>query len=95
MINDVDINKIVVSNKLPFSKQDFIYFIGYKDDKTNRPICIFFPKVSAYRIDFGETECMYFMIKEEKVFDKYMEIWEKVSNIIKELIVNLYIVKNI
>ena len=31
LINDVDINKIVVSNKLPFGKQDFKYFIGYKD----------------------------------------------------------------
>ena len=30
-INDIDINKIVVSNKLPFGKQDFKYFIGYKD----------------------------------------------------------------
>ena len=24
-----------------------------------------------------ESECMYFMINEEKVFDKCMEIWEK------------------
>ena len=32
-IGDIDINKIVVSNKLPFNKQDFIYFIGFKDDK--------------------------------------------------------------
>ena len=31
--NDIDINKIVVSVKLPFHKQDFIYFIDYKDDK--------------------------------------------------------------
>ena len=30
-INDIDINKIVVSNKLPFGKHDFQYFIGYKD----------------------------------------------------------------
>ena len=30
-INSVDISKAVVSNKLPFSKEDFIYFIGYKD----------------------------------------------------------------
>ena len=27
-INDIDINKVVVSNKLPFVKQDFKYFIG-------------------------------------------------------------------
>ena len=32
-INDMEINKIVVSNKIPFGKQDFKYFIGYKDDK--------------------------------------------------------------
>ena len=74
MINDIDINKIVVSNKLPLSQQDFRYFIGYKYDKQIRPLCIFFSKVNAHRIDFDETECMYFMIKEENVFDKYMEI---------------------
>ena len=28
---------------------------------------------------------MYFMIKDEKHFDKYMKIWEKVSNIIKKI----------
>ena len=33
LINEIDINEIVVSNKLPFNKQDFKYFIGYKDDK--------------------------------------------------------------
>ena len=50
-----------------------------------RPLSIFFPKVSAYRIDFDETECMYFMLK-KKVIDKYMEIWDiiKVCNIIKK-----------
>ena len=40
--------------------------------------------MNAYRIDFDETNCMYFMIKEEKVFDKFMETWEKVSNMIKK-----------
>ena len=34
-INNVDINKIVVSNKLHFGKQDFKYFIGYKDSEKN------------------------------------------------------------
>ena len=32
-INDIYIDKIIVSNKVPFSKQDFKYFIDYKDDK--------------------------------------------------------------
>ena len=30
-INEVNINEIVVSNKFSFGKQDFKYFIGYKD----------------------------------------------------------------
>ena len=32
LINEIDINKAVVSNKLPFGKKDFKYFIGYKDN---------------------------------------------------------------
>ena len=33
LINDIDINKIVVSNKFTFGKQDFKCFIGYKDSE--------------------------------------------------------------
>ena len=43
--NNIDINKIVVSNKFPFDKQDFNYFIGYKYNKEIRPLCIFFPEM--------------------------------------------------
>ena len=32
-INNIHISKIAVSNQLPFGKQDFKYFIGYKDVK--------------------------------------------------------------
>ena len=54
-INNIDINKIVVCDQFPFGKQNFVDFIGYKDYKTIRPSCIFFPKGSAYRIYFDET----------------------------------------
>ena len=40
ILNDIDINKIVASNKLPFGKQDFKYFIGYKDSEKFRPLHI-------------------------------------------------------
>ena len=81
----------MVANKLPLGKQDFIYFIGYNDDKRIRHLCI----VSAYVTDFDETECIYFMIKQEKLSDRYMEIWEKVSSITKKFNIELIIVKNI
>ena len=32
-IKNIDINKIVVSNKTSISKKDFKYFIGYKNTK--------------------------------------------------------------
>ena len=54
-----DINKIVVSNKVSFSKKGFKYFIGYKDAKKFRPSCTFLPKLSAYRKDFDEIKCLF------------------------------------
>ena len=38
--------------------------------------------MSAYKRYSDKIECIYFMIKDEKIFDKYMPISEKVSNII-------------
>ena len=40
-IKNVGIDKIVVSNKVPFCKEGFKYFIGYKDSKTSQTfMCI-------------------------------------------------------
>ena len=36
-INNIDINKMIASNKFLFDKQDFKYFIGYKNNKEIRP----------------------------------------------------------
>ena len=50
----IDINKIVVSNKVSFGINEFKHFIGKKEAKEIRP-SVFFPKMNAYRIDFDET----------------------------------------
>ena len=51
--------------------------------------------MGTYR-SFDRIRRMYFLIKEENVFDKCNEIWEKVSNIIKkQLIGNFCTIKNI
>ena len=49
LINDIDINKIVVFNKLPFGKRDFKF------------MCIFCPRMSIYKRDFDKTKCIYFL----------------------------------
>ena len=71
-INYADVNKIVVSNSLPFGEKDFEYFIGYKDAKKNRPFHIFCLKNGyIYKRNFYKTRCMYFLIKDENFFKKY------------------------
>ena len=76
--NDVEINKIVVSNMLTFGKQDFKYFIGYKHSEKIKPLCILHSQMIIYRRDLDENRLMYFLIKVKKVFIKYVEIFEKV-----------------
>ena len=50
---------------MSFGKNGFEYFIGYKDAKKIRPLCIFLPKMSAYGRDFDKTKCMSFLRKDE------------------------------
>ena len=76
--------KALFWKKLLFSKKDFKYFTGYKNATKIRPLCIFLPKMRIYKRGFVKTKCMRFLIKDETFFDKYTEIWEKVSNIIKK-----------
>ena len=71
---NIDINKIVSSNKVSFGKKGFTYFIGYKDDINIRPLCIFLPKMSTYRKDFDETKYITFFKKDDELLEKYNEI---------------------
>ena len=83
-IKDLDINKIVVSIVFPSGKEDFKYFIGYKDSEKILPLCIFHPQMTIYKRSFDENRRIYLLTKEEKVFFfEYIEILEKVSIIIK------------
>ena len=56
----------------------------------NRLLCIFLPKMSAYRKDFDETKYMSFYDRKIMKFGKKLKIVSK-----KISIVNLYTMKNI
>ena len=43
-IKNIDINKIVVSNKVSFGEKAFKHFIGYKDGKKLKPYIYFSQK---------------------------------------------------
>ena len=87
-IKNIDINEIVVSNKVSFGKKGFEYFIGYKDAKI-RLLCIFLRKIR----DFDETKYMSFFIKDGELLDKYGKRLKIKSG--NNLIVNQYIMQRI
>ena len=66
-ISNIDINKIVVSNKVSCGKKGFKCFFCYKDAKKLRPLCIFLQEMSVYRRDFDETKYMTFLIKDDEL----------------------------
>ena len=48
-IDDIDFNKILVSKKEPYGKNNsLIYFIGYNDNCVIRPLCLKLSKMTGY-----------------------------------------------
>ena len=72
MIKILDIYKAVVSNKFSFSKEDFKYFIGHKNGKKFRPLCMLLPK--WMHIEEILTKLNLFLSKHNELLEKYNEI---------------------
>ena len=58
-VNNLGVNKVIISKRVSFCKKGFKYFIGYKDDKKVKPLCIMFPKMSGYVKCFDETKLFF------------------------------------
>ena len=86
-LGDVDIEKVLVFNKISFGEKNYKYFIGYLyNDNKVKPLTIMLPKTSAYVESYdGRTKWMYFLIEDDDLLEKYNTIWDKVNaNIRKE-----------
>ena len=87
-LNLVTVDQIVVSDKCKHSDGGFKYFIGYKEGKIVKPLCIeivkplciVLPQMTGY-IKYFENggKNMFFIIKDDYVLDKYNEIWDKIK----------------
>ena len=68
IIDDIDVNKILVSKKETYGKYNSIkYFIGYNDSNIIRPLYLFFSQTSGYINKFDNNRiAMPLMIKEYK-----------------------------
>ena len=56
-INDIDINKILVSKKETYGKYNsFKYFIGYDDNNVIRPLYLFLSQTTGYINKFEKNK---------------------------------------
>ena len=80
-MGDVDIEKVLVSNKISFGEKNYEFFIGYLYNGSKfKPLKIMLPKTSGYVKSYdGQTKWMYFLIEDDDLLNKYNTIWHKVS----------------
>ena len=80
----VDLNNIVVSNKVKGNNETSKYFIGYLNDvDIVVPLCIILPRISGYikYFEYGGKN-MSFKIEDEDVYIKYNQIWNKIKELL-------------
>ena len=58
---------------MSFGTKDFKYFFGYKDAKNNKNF-MYIPSENECTLDFDKTKCISFLIKHEKLIEKYNKI---------------------
>ena len=82
-MNDIDVNKILVSKKESYgTKNSLKYFIEYNDGDAIRPLCILLPQMIGYVKHFDSNKTMSFKVSDNKLLKKYKKIWEKVGNLL-------------
>ena len=83
-IDDIDVNKILVSKKESYgTKTSFKYFIGYNDNDVIRPLSIRLQQMTGYARKFDENATMSFRINNKQLLKNYYKIWEKVGKLMK------------
>ena len=82
-INDIDVNKILVSKKESYGiKNSFKYFIGYNDNNIIRPLCIKLPQIIGYTRKFDKNVTMSFRVNNKQLLKNYNKIWEKIEKLL-------------
>ena len=84
LLDSVDLNKIVVSKKRKTDDKTCKYFCGYLNNDVIKPLCVILPQMNGYIKYFDDGgKNMSFVTDDEKVFEKYNEIWEVIKNFLK------------
>ena len=84
-IDDIDVNKILVSKKEQYGKYNsFKYFIGYNDNDVIRPLYLFISQTTGYINKFDKNKItMSLMIKNIQLLKNYNKIRKKIEKLMK------------
>ena len=81
---DVDLDKIVVSNKWKINETTYKYLCGYLNNDVIQPLCVILPQLHGYIKYFDDGgKNMIFVTDNEKVYNQYNEIWEVIRELLK------------
>ena len=84
LLDSVDLSKIVVSKKWKIDDKTNKYFCGYLSNDVIEPLCVILPQMNGYIKYFDDGgKNMSFVTDDEKVYEKYNEIWEVIRNLLK------------
>ena len=80
-IDDINVNKILVSKKEPYgAKNSFKYFIGYNDNDGIRPLCVRLPQMTDYARKFDNNVTMSFRVNNEQLLETIIKYGKKLKN---------------
>ena len=83
-LDSVDLNKIVVSKKWKINDTTYKHLCGYLNNDTIQPLCVILPQMDEYITYFDDGgKNMSFVTDDEKIYEKYNEIWEVIRNLLK------------
>ena len=83
-IDDVDVNKILVSKKEPYGTKNALkYFVEYNDNDVIRPLCVRLPQMTGYAKKFNKNVAMSFRANNGQLLRNYNKIWEKTEKLLK------------
>ena len=84
LLDSVDLSKIVVSSKWKLNDTTYKYICGYLNNDVIKPLCVILPQMNGYIKYFDDGgKNMSFVTDDEKVYEKYNEIWNAVKGLLK------------
>ena len=84
LLDSIDLSKIVVSSRWKVNDTTYKYFCGYLNNDVIKPLCVILPQMNGYIKYFdNDGKNMSFVTDDEKVYEKYNEIWNVVKGLLK------------